>query len=99
MTITATRIRKNAGRTLRHIAARVHRIKVYNLDNGFRGQTSRVQDMWCIQRAGSVLAWLSKSLSGGYKLYATGEGTYRLRVHSDLWFDLLTGDPTERSST
>ena len=83
------RIAKNSKR-IPSIAATLHKVYVYNLDNYFHGQEYAPNDMYAIKRHGSALAWIQTELQARAKLYEVGVGMYCLHIHSNLWFDLVT---------
>lgn len=82
------RIRKNAHRKIAAIAEGVQEITTYRLDNGFRGVSCPPREMYGVQKAGSVLAWIEKCLRDGDELTEREDGLYCLHVHSNLWFYL-----------
>ena len=87
------RIRKNATRQIAAIAEAVHTIQIFNLDNCFRGEECKPQEMYGVRQAGGVKEWIMKEISWYSRrngLFDNGGGVYTLHVHSNLWFRLCT---------
>ena len=82
------RIRKNQKKRIAEISEKIKEITVFSLDNYFRGKTYPVNEMYGVQKAGSVAVWIEKSLSGRDILTETSATSWTLHVHSNLWFEM-----------
>lgn len=90
MTTTNKIIRRNATKQIDAIFSKVSAVKVYSLDNCFSGQAIDAENM---ARAlemirADVVGSVGSAASHCARMTQSGPNGYKVRVHSNLWYEM-----------